>query len=77
LITLLLLLVGAVILVFILENQQTVGLAFLGFTLPQLSVSVLLVAALLLGLFFGPAMGLLLGWRNRYTSRRKTRSVNK
>jgi uncharacterized integral membrane protein len=77
LLALLLLLVAVVILVFILENQQTVGLAFLGFTLPQLSVSMLLVAALLLGLFFGPVVGLLLGWRNRYALRRKTRSANK
>nr|WP_283105519.1 lipopolysaccharide assembly protein LapA domain-containing protein [Pseudomonas moorei] len=56
---LLMLLLVAVILIFILENQQVVSLSFLGFTFPYLPVSALLVMALLLGLLLGPVMGVL------------------
>jgi len=54
------LVVVAVTLVFVLENQQTVGLVFFGFTAPQLPVSVLTTGALLVGLLIGPFVGGLL-----------------
>ena len=42
------------ILVFVLENQQSVSLAFLGGVGPQLPVSVVIVGALLTGMVIGP-----------------------
>ena len=46
------------VLAFILENQQSVSLLFLGWAGPQLPVSLLVVLALLVGMVMGP----LLGW---------------
>lgn len=42
------------ILVFVLENQQSVSLLFLGWVGPQLPVSVVTVVALLIGMVIGP-----------------------
>ncbi|MGL6242070.1 LapA family protein [Pseudomonas sp.] len=53
------------ILAFVLENQQSVSLLFLGWTGPQLPVSLITVLALLIGMVIGP----ILGWVLRRTSR--------
>lgn len=50
--------VAAATLLFVLENQQSVALTFLGWSGPSLPVSVFVLVALLLGLAVGP----LLGW---------------
>ncbi|WP_350601396.1 LapA family protein [Pseudomonas sp. 65/3-MNA-CIBAN-0223] len=52
-------------LAFVLENQQSVSLLFLGWAGPQLPVSLFLVLALLIGMVIGP----LLGWFLEHTSR--------
>jgi putative membrane protein len=43
--------------VFMLENQQTVALVFLGWIGPQLPVAVPVVLALLVGMVIGPVLG--------------------
>jgi uncharacterized integral membrane protein len=50
-----------VILAFVLENQQSVSLLFLGLSGPQLPVSLLMVLALLIGMLIGPILGWFLG----------------
>ena len=45
------------ILVFVLENQQSVTLLFLGWTGPELPVSLTMVVALLIGMVIGPIVG--------------------
>ncbi|MBS7597218.1 lipopolysaccharide assembly protein LapA domain-containing protein [Pseudomonas sp. RC2C2] len=57
-----LLLVGIALmtLMFSLENQQEVSIVFLGFIAPPLSVSLLMVLALLLGLVIGPLLACLI-----------------
>jgi putative membrane protein len=50
-----------VILAFVLENQQSVALLFLGWSGPQLPVALLMILALLVGMVIGPVLGLLLG----------------
>ncbi|NWL19524.1 lipopolysaccharide assembly protein LapA domain-containing protein [Pseudomonas umsongensis] len=55
------------ILVFVLENQQSVSLLFLGWSGPQVPVSLAVLSALLLGMLMGPV----LGWFIRRTSIRK------
>ena len=52
-----LILLVAVVLVFILENQQTVSLLFFGWTGPQLPLSIVVVLALLFGMLIGPISG--------------------
>ena len=49
------------VLAFVLENQQSVSLLFLGWAGPQLPVSVLIVLALLVGMTIGPILGWCLG----------------
>ncbi|QAY87425.1 lipopolysaccharide assembly protein LapA domain-containing protein [Pseudomonas arsenicoxydans] len=46
------------ILVFVLENQQSVSLLFLGWVGPQLPVSVVTVGALLTGMVIGPLISM-------------------
>lgn len=53
-----LMLVILIVLAFVLENQQSVSLLFLGWSGPELPVSVIIVLALLMGMLIGP----LLGW---------------
>ena len=53
------------VLAFILENQQSVSLLFLGWAWPQLPVSLFMVVALLIGMVIGP----ILGWFLRYSSK--------
>ncbi|GLH38146.1 MULTISPECIES: lipopolysaccharide assembly protein LapA domain-containing protein [Pseudomonas fluorescens group] len=65
-----LLLMVLVVLAFVLENQQSVALLFLGFSGPQLPVSVVAVLALLIGMLIGPVLGWLLG-RSSRTARKR------
>ena len=58
------------ILAFVLENQQSVSLLFLGWSGPQLPVSVLIVAALLIGMVIGPILGWFLGRTSRASRKR-------
>ncbi|WP_447891768.1 LapA family protein [Pseudomonas atacamensis] len=60
-----LLLVVLVVLAFVLENQQSVSLLFLGFSGPQLPVSIVAVLALLIGMLIGPILGWFLGRSSR------------
>ncbi|WP_408600118.1 lipopolysaccharide assembly protein LapA domain-containing protein [Pseudomonas sp. PLMAX] len=64
------LLVILAILVFVLENQQSVTLLFLGWAGPQLPVSVVMVIALLVGMVIGPIIGWLLA-RSSGASRKR------
>ncbi|AZC32621.1 hypothetical protein C4K38_4675 [Pseudomonas chlororaphis subsp. piscium] len=45
------------VLAFMLENQQSVSLLFLGWAGPQLPVSLVIVVALLIGMLIGPVIG--------------------
>lgn len=58
------------VLAFVLENQQSVSLLFLGFSGPQLPVSVVVVLALLIGMLIGPILGWLLGRSSRAARKR-------
>ncbi|MED7667602.1 Protein of unknown function [Pseudomonas sp. B10] len=65
-----LLLMVLVVLAFVLENQQSVSLLFLGFSGPQLPVSVVAVLALLIGMLIGPILGWFLGRSSRAARKR-------
>ncbi|MFJ5237458.1 LapA family protein [Pseudomonas neuropathica] len=54
-----------VILAFVLENQQSVSLLFLGLSGPQLPISLIVVLALLVGMLIGPVLGWFLGHSSR------------
>jgi uncharacterized integral membrane protein len=58
------------ILAFVLENQQSVSLLFLGWAGPQLPVSLVVVLALLIGMVIGPIISWLLGRVTRASRRR-------
>ncbi|MGG2024096.1 DUF1049 domain-containing protein [Pseudomonas sp. AO-1] len=58
------------ILAFVLENQQSVSLLFMGFSGPQLPVSVVVVLALLIGMMIGPVLGWFLGRSSRAARKR-------
>ncbi|MGY2339219.1 LapA family protein [Pseudomonas sp. SDO5532_S415] len=58
------------ILAFVLENQQSVTLLFLGWAGPQLPVSVVMVVALLIGMVVGPIISWFLGRTSRASRRR-------
>jgi len=58
------------VLAFVLENQQSVSLLFLGWVGPQLPVSLLVVLALLVGMTIGPLLGWLLGRSSRSSRKR-------
>lgn len=60
LVGLIVLAVIAVVVVFMLENQQLTSLIFFGISLPQLPVSVFIMLAFLGGLAIGPVLGLVL-----------------
>ncbi|WP_038616293.1 lipopolysaccharide assembly protein LapA domain-containing protein [Pseudomonas alkylphenolica] len=51
------------VLFFVLENQQPVALVFLGWSLPQLPVSIFVLMALLVGLVVGPILGFIVAKR--------------
>lgn len=65
-----LLLMVLIVLAFVLENQQSVALLFLGFSGPQLPVSVVAVLALLIGMLIGPVLGWFLGRSSRAARKR-------
>ncbi|QKV63226.1 DUF1049 domain-containing protein [Pseudomonas sp. 43A] len=58
------------ILAFVLENQQAISLAFLGWTGPQLPVSVVVVVALLIGMVAGPVLSWFLNRPSRIARKR-------
>lgn len=58
------------VLAFVLENQQSVSLLFLGWAGPELPVSLVVVLALLLGMFVGPIFGLFFGRSSRAARKR-------
>ena len=57
---LIVLIAALAILAFVLENQQDVALAFLGWSTPQLPVSVFVTLALIVGMLVGPFLSLLI-----------------
>ncbi|AEA67754.1 MULTISPECIES: lipopolysaccharide assembly protein LapA domain-containing protein [Pseudomonas] len=59
------LLVASAIVLFVLENNQSVALLFLGWSAPQLPVSVFVILALLAGMMFGPLLAWFVGARRR------------
>lgn len=59
-----------VVLVFVLENQQSVSLLFFGWAGPQLPVSLVMVLALLVGMLIGPILGWFLGRASRASRKR-------
>ncbi|WLG83414.1 LapA family protein [Pseudomonas cucumis] len=58
------------ILAFVLENQQSVSLLFLGWAGPQLPVSLIMVIVLLIGMVIGPILGWFLGRTSRGSRKR-------
>ncbi|MEW7858194.1 lipopolysaccharide assembly protein LapA domain-containing protein [Pseudomonas chlororaphis] len=58
------------ILAFVLENQQSISLLFLGLSGPQLPVSLVVVLALLIGMLIGPILGWFLGRSSRAARKR-------
>jgi uncharacterized integral membrane protein len=70
LLALFVLLLVLAILAFVLENQQSVSLLFLGWAGPQLPVSLVVVLALLVGMVIGPMLGWFLGRVARATRKR-------
>ncbi|MGH8332255.1 MAG: lipopolysaccharide assembly protein LapA domain-containing protein [Pseudomonas fluorescens] len=70
LLTVFVLLLVLVILAFVLENQQSVSLLFLGWAGPQLPVSLVVVVALLTGMVIGPVLGWFLGRTSRVSRKR-------
>lgn len=51
------LILSALVLFFVLENQQSVGLVMFGWSAPVVPVAVPVLAALLIGLAVGPLLG--------------------
>lgn len=51
------LLLAAMVLFFVLENQQAVSLVLFGWTAPAVPVAILVIAALVVGLAVGPLLG--------------------
>ncbi|AXA54968.1 lipopolysaccharide assembly protein LapA domain-containing protein [Pseudomonas thivervalensis] len=62
---LLALLVASAIVLFVLENNQPLALIFLGWTAPQLPVSVFVILALLVGMMLGPLLAWFVSARRR------------
>lgn len=63
---LIVLIVALAILAFVLENQQDVALAFLGWSTPELPVSVFVALALIVGMLVGPVLSLLIRSKKRH-----------
>ncbi|WP_339480232.1 lipopolysaccharide assembly protein LapA domain-containing protein [Pseudomonas sp. RL_5y_Pfl2_73] len=59
------LLVASAIVLFVLENNQPVALLFLGWSAPQLPVSVFVILALLAGMMLGPLLAWFMAARRR------------
>lgn len=64
------LLAAAACLLFVLENQQSVEVSFLGWATPQWPVSVIVILAFLLGMVAGPVIGWFIAARGRRRVRR-------
>lgn len=45
------------VLAFVLENQQTLAIFFMGWATPRVPVSIFIVIALIVGLLLGPLLG--------------------
>ncbi|WP_191833461.1 LapA family protein [Pseudomonas fluorescens] len=58
LVVLFLLVLAALVLFFVLENQQAVALVMFGWSAPAMPVAVPVLAALLVGLAIGPLLGI-------------------
>ncbi|AIG05680.1 membrane protein [Pseudomonas fluorescens] len=65
---LIVLVVSLAVLAFVLENQQGVALAFLGWSTPPLPVSVFVTLALIVGMLVGPLLSLLVRRKKRQKS---------
>ena len=63
---LIVLIAALAILAFVLENQQDVALAFLGWSTPELPVSVFVTLALIVGMLVGPVLSLLIQSKKRH-----------
>ncbi|MHC2147781.1 lipopolysaccharide assembly protein LapA domain-containing protein [Pseudomonas sp. 210_17 TE3656] len=70
LVVLFILALATLVLFFVLENQQVVALVMFGWSAPALPLSVVVLAALLLGLVVGPLMGVYVGLRAKGRARR-------
>ncbi|MFJ3449169.1 lipopolysaccharide assembly protein LapA domain-containing protein [Pseudomonas sichuanensis] len=57
LLVLFMLLLAALVVFFVLENQQSVALVLFGWSAPAMPVAVLVLAALVVGLAVGPLLG--------------------
>lgn len=71
LLVLVVLAVAAVVLLFVLENQQSVALVLFGWAAPALPLSVVVLVALVAGLLVGPLMGGYIGLRAKSRARRQ------
>jgi len=71
---LIVLIVALAILAFVLENQQTTSLTFLGWHSPQFPAALYFIGALLVGLVIGPLLGMMIYWRKRAVLKRSIRS---
>lgn len=69
------LLLAAVVLFFVLENQQAVSLVMFGWTAPAMPVAVLVLMALVVGLAIGPLLGGYGLMRSRRASRAQARQA--
>ncbi|QKS82244.1 lipopolysaccharide assembly protein LapA domain-containing protein [Pseudomonas bijieensis] len=59
------LLVASAVILFVLENTQPVALFFLGWSTPQLPISVFVLLALLAGMMLGPLLAWFVSARRR------------
>lgn len=55
------LLIVLICVAFVLENQQPVALSFIGWSTPQVPVSLCISGSLLVGMIIGPILGILTG----------------
>lgn len=70
LLALVVLAIAAVVLLFVLENQQSVALVLFGWSAPALPLSVVVLTALVGGLLVGPLMGIYIGLRAKGRAKR-------
>ncbi|MCF4994990.1 DUF1049 domain-containing protein [Pseudomonas syringae] len=57
--------IAAIVVMFVLENNQSVGLLLFGLSVPRFPVSVLVLLALLAGMMIGPLLSWLIVVRRR------------
>ncbi len=69
---LLLLAIAAVVVFFVLENQQSVALVLFGWSAPAVPLAIPVLTALLLGLGVGPVLGAYVAMRSKRRMRRST-----